>query len=256
MSEEKKEQPQGDGPVPETAPKRSRKDIYPFAIGIAIVILLVLVVMGFLSSQKLHKEVVVLERQVEALKENGRKTDGRLQALTDELAVRALQQRRSRIRRALRALDDLKPVVAANPALAVKLRGLKKELQREHKKLGQEIGSGHPAAAFSRPCLSGHPCPPGPCPCPQAAAAGKTRPAAPGHLECANGVCRLVPEKPAADKAYMVALPEGQPEPAHHPVPAVAKPEPVVSQAESSASPAQPETWWTRFINLRIFGGN
>jgi len=247
VSEEKKEQPQGDGPVPEAAPKRSRKDIYPFVVGIAIVILLVLVVMGFLNSQKLHKEVVVLERQVEALKENGRKTDGRLQALTDELAVRALQQRRSRIRRALRALDDLKPVVAADPVLAAKLKGLKKELQREHEKLGQEIGSGHPAAAFSRSC------PPGPCPCPQAVAAEKTRPAAPGHLECANGVCRLVPEKPAVDKAYTVALPEGQPA---RSAPAVAKPEPVVSQAESSASPAQPETWWTRFINLRIFGGN
>ena len=253
MSEEKNEKQVTESPVSEPAPKTSRKNIFPFAVGLAVLILLVLVVMGFLNSQKLHKEVVVVERQVEALKENGRKTDGRLQALTDELAVRALQQRRNRIRRALRALDDLQPAVAANPALAAKVKGLRKALKKEGKKLAQEIGSGHPVAAFSRPCLSGQPCPPGPCPCPQAAAARKTRPAAPGHLECANGVCRLVPEKPAADKAYTVALPEGQPA---HPAPAVAKPESAGSQAESSASPAQPETWWTRFINLRIFGGN
>jgi hypothetical protein len=248
VSEEKNSQTNVESPQAE--PQRKRKDIYPFAVAVAIVVLLVLVVMGFLSSQKLHKQVVVLERQLETLAESGRKTDSQVQALADQLAVRALQQQRNRMRRAMRALDDLKPALAGSPELAKQLKSLKKGLKQEYKKLGQEIAGGHPAAVFSRPCLSGRPCPPGPCPCPRRTAE-KGRPAAPGRLECANGVCRLVPEKAPAGKDYTVSLPGEQPA---HPPAAAARPEKAASPPP--AAKAKPQTWWTRFINLRIFGGN
>ncbi len=237
MSEEKNTTQAPAGPPV----KRTRNDIYPFAVVAAIVVLLVLVVMGFLSSQKLHKQVVVLERQIEALQESGKKAEGQLQVLADELAVRALRQRRNRVRKAMRALDDLKPVVQEGSDLAGQVKSLLAGLQLEDERLGREVGRTHPRVTVSglaRPAAPG------------AVSTGNLQPA-PRHLECANGVCRLVPETGnRKDRDYTIKV-------AVSPNPAPEKSSAAGHVAVPPSSPApKAETWWTRFINLRLFGGN
>ena len=244
MSEERNTVPAADG-QPE---KQSRKSIYPYAAVIGVLVLLALVVMSFLSSQKLHQQVVVLEREISALKESGRKTDGRIQALSDELVVRALRQRRHRIKRALRTLADLQPVVHARPGLAGPLEKLRAGLRQEYEKLGRKLGRKHPRQALSgyhRPAAA-------PLPGSRSAAAHSDS-SAPGHLECANGACRLVPEA-RCENGGEYSLPVAD----AHPAAPAPKQASVVAPAAPSPPVAAPpqETWWTRFINLRIFGGN
>jgi small-conductance mechanosensitive channel len=204
--------------------------------------------LGFLSSQKLHQQVVVLERQIPALEKSGQHTDVRVEALERELAVRALRQRRKKIRKAQRALGGLKPLCKKDRELAASVRSLRARLQQIDNKLKQEINSRHPRLTFSAgerplappiPPIAAHPCLRGP-----RAQAGAAR------IECQNGVCRLVPEKrsPVQTPAEAVAI-----EVVKKPAAATA---PHGAVKKEPARPAAKPTWWSRVINWRIFGGN
>ena len=240
---EKKNEPEA--PVQETGKGPRKGGVFPFVASLVALVLVVLVVMGFLSSQKLHQQVVVLERQITALEKSGQHTDVRVEALERELAVRALRQRRKKIRKAQRALGGLKPLCKKDRELAASVRSLRVRLRQIDNKLKQEINSRHPRLIFSggerplAPAIAAHPCLRGP-----RAQTGSAR------IECQNGVCRLVPEKrsPVQTPAEAVAI-----EIVEKPAAAAATHGAVKKEP---ARPAAKPTWWSRFINWRIFGGN
>jgi len=242
----------------EAVPPAKRKSIVPFAVAIIIILLTVFVVMSFLSAQKAHKQMVELGRRITALQESGDRISGRVLAVEEELMRRSLKQRRSRLTRSLRALQDLKPLLRSNRQLAAQVDGLMAALGNEKKQLELELcgdqarpvcpGTGDTASA-STPCLQNGS---QPCPCPQAGSEACPKPVKAVRTECSNGVCRLVPATAAASgpvEAGAYAL-----------VPAAPQ-HPEISAggghgADGSVKKPKIDNWWSRFINLRIFGGN
>ncbi len=206
MSEKKVE---SRGTVPEKKiEKKWGGDVFPFVIMIIVCLLALVMISVFLNNQKLHKQIVDLDRKVVILQEGDQELGNRVLALEDELVVLSLKERLLKIKNSLKSLLDLQGLMADNQELVATVQGLVDDLGGEAKKLEQEIAGTTPKVfQASRPCP--------------------------------EPVVIMHPSIPQKNATPL--------ESAHAPAPAAI---PVAILVDGK----KPETWWSKFINLRLFG--
>ncbi len=224
----------------ETAMPQPRKsNVFIFVIALAAVLLLGLGAKGFLNSQKLHRQVVALQRQLAALEKRGQQTDLRVAELARELAVQAVRRQQAQIRQARRALYRLKPMFKENPGLAGAVSRMQAELKRIDVKLTRKLGA-QPKSPIAAPCTQG-------------ANGNRLR----SHLECRDGICRLSPVPHHQSPSDRLKLELSGSKGAAVPQADAGVADTVAAHsAPANTAPAAESTWWSRFINWRIFGGN
>lgn len=205
--------------------------IFLFVTAIVMVLLVVAVIMSFLNNQKLHKQVVELERKVTVLEKSDGEVGKRVLALEDEMVVMGLKRQLRKLGSSLKNLLEIDRILPGNDQVKQGVDALAALLDGEKKKLEEEIaGKGTRHFQASRPQL---PCyQKENCPCPQA----------------------MVIMHPPLEKPCLAPAPS----PGSHAAPAAAAvpahgahPAPV---AAAPTAPADADSWWTKFINFRIFG--
>lgn len=223
MSEEKVEKKveSGDAVSGNSSEKKKRGGIISFVAIILFCFLALAVISGFLNNQKLHKQIVDIERKVATLQEGDKEIGCRVLALEDELVVLSLKSRLAKIKGSVKGLLNLQGLMADNQELVAKVQGLLDDLVGEEKKLEQEIAGTAPKVfQASRPC-------PQPC-----------------YQRCPEPVVIMHPpvsQQPAASTALTQAAT----------VHATAHSAPKVEIPESGV---KSDSWWYKFINLRLFG--
>ncbi len=171
----------------------------------------------FLNNQKLHKQIVDLDRQLVILQESDKNIDSRVLALEDELVVLNLKRRLVQVKTSVKGLLDLQGLMADNQDVVVKIQGLVDDLDDEEKKLEQEIAGTTPKVfQSSRPC-------------PQ-----------PRYQRCPEPVAIMHPPIPQ-HKATSAVLTQAA---SAHAAP----------KAGGLTAGANSDSWWSKFINLRLFG--
>ena len=179
------------------------------------------VISVFLNNQKFHKQIVDLDRKVATLQEGDKKMVSRVLALEDELVVLSLKGRLLKVKNSVKDLLNLQSLMADNQDLVARVQGLVNDLGGEEKKLEQEIAGTTPKVfQASRPC-------PQPC-----------------YQRCSEPVVIMHPPIPQ-QKAASVA--QNQAVSAHAAAHAVPK-------VEIPAAGEKSNTWWSKFVNLRLFG--
>ena len=190
---------------------------------------LVAVVLIFLNSQKLDKQVVDLKRQIATLQTGEKEMGQRVLALEDELVVMGIKRRLHKISKSRKNLTELKSVLADNPEVAAKVQALADDLEKEQERLAAEIsGSGPRVFKGTRPLQP----------------AGSRPPCFQGR--CEPGKCFIAPagHQPPCLRVTPVPVP----------VPAAAGHHPELSAPKTGNDKAKPQTGWSKFINMRIFG--
>lgn len=224
MSEEKVEKrvESGDAVPKNSSEKKKSGGIVPFVAIILFGFLALAVISGFLNNQKLHKQIVDIERKVTTLQEGDKEIGSRVLALEDELVVISLKGRLAKIKRSAGALVNLKSLISDNQELVAKVQGLVDDLNGEEKKLEQEISGSKPKEfKASRPCQQQ--------PCCQ---------------RCPEPVVIMHPPIPQSSAATPALTQAVQAHTAAHSKPEIKTPD-VDEQGNS---------WWYKFINLRLFG--
>jgi len=218
VSEEKIEKKvEGSDTIPEKKIEKKRSGgVFSFIIIIIVCLLALAVITVFLNNQKLHKQIVDLDRKVVSLQEGDKELGNRVLALEDELVVLGLKGRLAKVRNSVKALLDLQGLMADNQELVTTVQGLVDDLGGEEKKLEQEIAGTTPKVfQASRPC-------PQPC-----------------YQSCPEQVVIMHPPIPQHKAAPAVS--------AHAPAYAT-------TPVETPVGGEKPDTWWSRFVNLRLFG--
>ena len=213
MSEKKVE---SSGTVPEKGSEKKRGGALSFVAIILAGLLGLAVIFVFLNNQKLHKQIVDLDRQLIILQEGDKKIDSRVLALEDELVVLSLKRRLAQVKTSVKGLLDLQGLMADNQEVVVKIQGLVDDLGGEEKKLEQEIAGTTPKV-FQSSRLCPQPC----------------------YQRCPEPVVIMHPPIPQ-HQATSAA-------PAHAAAHAAPK-------AGSLAAGVDPDSGWSKFINLRLFG--
>ena len=205
----------------EKVEKKKSGSVFTFVVVILFGLLALAVISGFLNNQKLHKQIVDIERKVATLQEGDKEIVSRVLALEDELVVLSLKDRLAKIKSSAKALLNLQALMADNQEMVAKVQGLVEELAGQEKKLEQEI-AGSPAPGFkaSRPC-------PQPC-----------------YQRCPEPVVIMHPPIPQQ----------------HNPSPALTQAATAHATAHSTPktktvnASEKTGSWWYKFINLRLFG--
>ena len=219
MSEEKVE---NSGTVPEKGSEKKRGGgAFSFVAIILAGLLALAVISVFLNNQKLHKQIVDLDRQLTTLQEGEKEMGNRVLALEDEMVVLNLKRRLTKIRNSVKDLLNLQSLMADNQELVARVQGLVDDLSGEEKKLEREIAGTTPKVfQASRPC-------------PQTC-----------YQRCPEPVVIMHPPIPQQNAAPVAHAPAA---PALAPVHATPK-------LGTPAAGASPNSWWSKFINFRLFG--
>ena len=230
MSEEKKVEKKDEnvaaGPV-KVEEKKKKSGVLSLVAVVLGCFLLVAVVLIFLNGLKLDKQVLELEHQLVILQTGEKEMGQRVLALEDEFVVMGLKHNLKKISQSRKNLEDLKVLFADNPEMADKVQALADDLVTEQKRLeGQISGSTHgafkgsrslqPSAAYP-PCLTNR---------------------------CEGGRCFIAP-----DGAHPPCL-EVVPVPGH----AAIEAGPGHSRSKAETAEPKPQSGWSKFINLRLFG--
>ncbi len=223
MSDEKVEKKvEKSNAVPEKGSKKKLDGgAFSFIAKIVVFLLVPAMIMVFLNSQKLHKQIVDLDRKVTSLQASEKDIGKKVLALEDEFVVLSLKRRLAKVKNSVKSLLNLQGLMADNQELATKIQGLVDDLGVEERKLEQEIG-GTISKVFqsSRPCQK---------PC---------------YQRCPEPV--LIMHPPISQtKGATPALTQAAT--AHAKAHAAPK-------AKTLATGANPNSKWSKFIRLRIFG--
>ncbi|MCD6292920.1 MAG: hypothetical protein J7M09_05625 [Deltaproteobacteria bacterium] len=199
-------------------PEKQKSKAITFVAIIVLGLLVLAVISGFLNNQKLNKQLVDLDRQLTTLQDGEKVLGTRVLALEDELVVLSLKRRLAKVKNALKDLQNLQNLMADNQDVVTKVQGLVDDLGGEETKLVQEIsGSAPKAFQPSRTC-------PQPC-----------------YQRCPESIVIMHPPIPQS-KGASPAL-----------VAAVTTPTKTHTQAAPKLQ-TNPDSWWSKFIHLRIFG--
>jgi nitrate reductase NapE component len=220
VSAEKVEKKVGNsGTVPENkSEKKKSVGVFSFVAIILFGLLALAVISVFLNNQKLHKQMVAIERQVASLEAGDKAIGNRVLALEDELVVISLKGRLAKLKGSLKGLLNLQALMADNQELVAKVQGLVDELSGEEQKLVQEIAGTAPKVfQASRPC-------PQPC-----------------YQRCPEPVVIIHPP------LTQTHVPASALAPAHGGGYAAPK-------AKTLAVGTDPNSWWSKFFHLRLFG--
>ena len=223
MSEEKVEKKvESSDTVPEKKnEKKQGGSVFSFVAIILVGLLALAVISVFLNNQKLHKQIVDIDRKVATLQEGGKETGNRVLALEDELVVLNLKSRLAKIKASVKDLLSLQALMADNQELLAKVQAVLDDLVGEEKKLKQEIAGNSPKNfQASRPC-------PQPC-----------------YQRCPEPVVIMHPPIPQ-HKTVTPALTQAAT--AHATAHSTPKAKTVNASAETGS-------WWYKFIHLRLFG--
>jgi hypothetical protein len=223
---EKKNETAASEPV-KVEKEKNKSGILPLVAVVLGCFLLVAVVLIFLNGQKLNKQVVDLKRQIVTLQTGEKEMGQRVLALEDEFVVMGIKHRLHKISKSRKNLTELKSVLADNPEVAAKVQALADDLEKEQERLAAEIsGSGPRVFKGTRPLQP----------------AGSRPPCFQGR--CEPGKCFIAPagHQPPCLRVTPV------------PVPAAAGHHPELSAPKTGNDKAKPQTGWSKFINMRIFG--
>ena len=223
MSEEKadKKVENSDTVSPKGSLKKQNGKAFSFVAIIVVGLLALAVISVFLNNQKLHKQVVDLDHQFATLQEGEKALSNRVLALEDELVVLSLKRRLVQVKKSVKHLHDLQSLMADNREIVVKVQGLVDDLAGEEKKLGQEIAGSTPKVF--QPTRS----------CPQ-----------PCYQRCSEPVVIMHPPIPQAKGASPALTQAASAHTKAHTAP----------KAKTLAAGANPDSWWSKFIHLRLFG--
>ncbi len=223
MSEEKVEKKvENSDTVPQKGSlKKQNGKAFSFVAIIIAGLLVLAVISVFLNNQNLHKQIVDLERQFATIQEGEKALGNRVLALEDELVVLTLKRRLVQVEKSVKNLHNVQGFMADNQGLVVKVQGLIDELAGEEKKLKQEIAGNSPKNfQASRPCLQ---------PC---------------YQRCPEPVVIMHPPIPSAKGASPALTQAATAHATAHAAP----------KAKTLATGANPNSWWSKFIHLRLFG--
>ena len=223
MSEEKVEKKvESSGTVPEKGSEKKRGGgVFSFVAIILVGLLVLAVISVFLNNQKFHKQIVDLDRKVVSLQEGDKAMGNRVLALEDELVVISLKGRLTKVRNSVKDLLNLQSLMADNQELVVRVQGLVDDLGGEEKKLEQEIAGTTPKVfQASRSC-------------PQTC-----------YQRCPEPVVIMHPPIPQQKTASVAQTQAVSAHAAAH----------VVPKVEIPAAGEKTNTWWSKFVNLRLFG--
>ncbi|MEA1923739.1 MAG: hypothetical protein U9N63_13920 [Pseudomonadota bacterium] len=202
-------------------PKKQNGKAFSFVAIIIAGLLVLAVISVFLNNQKLNKQIVDLDRQFAALQEGEKALGNRVLALEDELVVLSLKRRLVQVKKSVKNLQNVQGFMADNQELVVKVQGLIDELGGEEKKLAQEIAGSTPKVF--QPSRS----------CPQ-----------PCYQRCSEPVVIMHPPIPQAKGASPALTQAASAHATAHAAP----------KAKTLATGADPDSWWSKFIHLRLFG--
>ncbi|MBN2808104.1 MAG: hypothetical protein JXR80_01285 [Deltaproteobacteria bacterium] len=238
MSEEKVEKKvESSQAVPQNkGEKKKSGGIFSFVAIILFCLLALAVISVFLNNQKLHKQIVDIERKVVILQDGDQKIGSRVLALEDEFVVLGLKKRLAKLKTSVKSLLDLQGLLADNQEIAGKVKDLVEELADEEQKLEREIaGTNLKKFQASRPCQQ---------PCQQ-----------PCYQRCPESVVIMHPPlTPAAPPATALEQAVSAHVKEHSASSAAASTESHATPVASPKTVENPDSWWYRFINLRLFG--
>ena len=219
MSDEKVEKKvEKSNTAPEKGSKKKRDGgAFSFIAKIVVCLLVLAIIMVFLNSQKLHKQIVDLDRKVASLQASEKDIGKKILALEDEFVVLSLKRRLSKVKNSVKSLLNLQGLMADNQELVSKIQGLVDDLGGEERRLEQEIG-GTTSKVFqsSRPCQK---------PC---------------YQSCPGPVVITYPTVIGPNASISV--------------PTQAAPTHTKLKAETPSIGEKSDSGWSKFINLRIFG--
>ncbi len=201
--------------------KKQNGKAFSFVAIIVVGLLALAVISVFLNNQKLHKQIVDLDRQFTTLQEGEKALGNRVQALEDELVVLSLKRRLVQVKKSVKHLQDLQSLMADNQEMVVNVQRLVDDLGGEEKKLGQEIDGSTPKVF--QPSRS----------CPQ-----------PCYQRCPEPVVIMHPPISQTKGASPALTQAATAHAKAHSAP----------KAKTLATGANPDSWWSKFIHLRLFG--
>ena len=223
---EKKNETAGSGAV-KLEKEKKKSGVMTLVAVVLGCFLLVAVILIFLNSQKLNKHVVELKRQMATLQSGEKEMGQRVSVLEGEFVVMGIKRRLHKISNSRKNLADLKNVLADNPEMVNKVQSLVDDLGKEQKRLETEISGSDPGAfKGSRPLnLS------------------SSRPASfPGR--CEPGKCFITPNGQQPPCLRITPVPATVPGGHGH--------APVKQKTEVYET--KPQSGWSKFINMRLFG--
>lgn len=223
MSEEKVEKKVENSGTASDKEEQKKKSggIFPFVAIIFVGLLALAVISVFLNNQKLHKQVVDVGRKVATLQEGDKELGNRILALEDEFVVLSLKGRLAKVRNSVKELLNLQNLMADNQELVTKVQGLVDDLGGEEKKLEQEIAGTAPKVfQASRPCKQTF------------------------YQHCPEPRIIMHPPIPQQKGASPALTKAASAHATAHAVP----------KAGSLQSGTNPDSWWWKFIHLRLFG--
>ncbi len=235
MSEEKKVEKKDETGAAKPVKVEEKKKKSGVLSLVAVVLgcfLLVAVVLLFLNGQKLNKQVVELQRRIVTLQTGEKEMGKRVLALEDEFVVMGLKHSLKKIAQSRKNLEDLKLLFADNPEMVDKLQALADDLVNEQKRLEDKISGTTPGTFKGSRLL---------------------KPVA-FHGRCEGGKCFLAPagQQPPCLRNNPLPIPASAHDPAH-----VSAGHHSVSTDEKNGSGdevKQPQSGWSKFINMRLFG--
>ncbi len=223
MSDEKVEKKvEKSNTVPEKGSKKKPDGgAFSFIAKIVVCLLVLAMIMVFLNSQKLHKQIVDLDRKVASLQASEKDIGKKVLALEDEFVVLSLKRRLTKVKNSVKSLLNLQGLMADNQELLTKIKGLVDDLGVEERRLEQEIG-GTTSKVFqsSRSCQK---------PC---------------YQRCLEPVVIIHPPILKQNAASPALTQAASAHAAAH-----AKP-----KAGTPAAGEKSDSKWSKFINLRLFG--
>ncbi len=223
MSAEKVEKKvENSGTIPENkSEKKKSGGAFTFVAIIIFALLALAVVSVFLNNQKLHKQIVDIERQVVSLEAGDKAIGNRVLALEDELVVISLKGRLAKLKGSLKGLLNLQALMADNQELVTKVQGLVDDLAGEEQKLEQEIAGTAPKVfQASRPCQQ---------PC---------------YQRCPEPRVIMHPPITQSSAPVSALTQAATPHGGGHAAP----------KAKTLVAGTDPNSWWSKFIHLRFFG--
>ncbi len=226
MSDEKIEKKvESGGPVPEKKNEKKRSaGIFSYVAIIVACLLVLAVISVFLNNQKLHKQIVELDRKVATLQEGDKELGNRVLILEDELVVLSLKGRLAKVRNSVKDLLNLQGLMSENQKLVSTVQGLVDELGGEEKKLEQEIAGTapkvfQPSRSCRQSCYQS---------CPEQVVI--MHPPIPQPKAVPTGLAKAAEAHTAAHGGH------------------------AAPKTGTSAPTENPGTWWSKFIRLRLFG--
>ena len=216
-------------PVGKELNKKKSTDLRSLVATVVVCLLVLAVILIFLNGQRLNKQVVELQRNLSALQTGEKVISHRVAALEDEFVVLDLKHRLNKISNSRKDLTALKTILADNPDMVVKVQELVDGLGEEQKRLESEISSSTPKEFKGTRSLHG--------------ALTPSRFQQPAAYQCCpkSGKCLMLPNVPASH-------------PLIHPVPVSGGQAAVHSAPKAVPEMAEPQSGWSKFINMRLFG--